>query len=486
MRLPTRTVLLSVVATSIIFFHTASTADAVKFSRSPIATATLQATKRTTKQLRNIELATNKIPYPDNPVDQRTESSSPSLAPLHATIFLMVAGSGLVAFSPAPALIERLGTDVAARTLSILSATAALFEIAFSPTIGSFMDAVGRKPVLVSAILPVMIANAVVAMRPSSVASICISKVVASVGGSLVFLTSQAILSDMTAGSSGEKMSAAMGVQMSLLSLGFLCGAIAAGRVGEYGLRITYGTSTAVLSLAAIMALSMKETLLPAPTLTRKEHHALEETRMKEKALRSWFSPLVSCLRIFRHKNKNIRRLVILMMLSNFPQYMGDVFQIFSRTEWNLGPKDFSSFVALFGVIGIVGNVVGSVLVKHIGIPHLTMMATFSSMFVPVGITLFKYRGAVFGALIGFLSATQGLSITAALVAEGRKSGIPQGELAGERSSILALLKVIGPIWYSLLYVQGGKRLGVISLPFVFNIGLGAIAFGLSLSYLAK
>ncbi len=79
--------------------------------------------------------------------------------------------------------------------------------------------------------------------------------------------------------------------------------------------------------------------------------------------------------------------------------------------------------------------------------------------------------------------------------------GIPQGELAGQKASMSALLKIICPVLYSWLYLKG-KSLGadvIISsdstdflgiamplnkvgrkLPFVLNALLGLVAFGVT------
>jgi predicted MFS family arabinose efflux permease len=224
--------------------------------------------------------------------------------------------------------------------------------------------------------------------------------------------------------------------------------------------------------LALGLATTMTETLKLADRIV------MEKKATRKLLLRS---PL-SATRIFRHKE--IRVMVILLMLSSIPSFAGDVFQIYSKTEWGLEAKDYSTFIAMFGVIGICGNVVGSVLVRKIGIKRFTAIATLSSMCIPLGAIFFQFRGLMVGALIGFLSSAQRMGITAALISEGAKSGVPQGELAGERSSILALLKVVGPIWYSMLYVQGKSLIGVKSLPFVFNILVSILAFTISIVHL--
>jgi predicted MFS family arabinose efflux permease len=290
------------------------------------------------------------------------------------------------------------------------------------------------------------------------------AKVIHSFVVGLFFIASQTIMSDSTS-SQPERMSSAIGIQLSLTSLGFMVGAIAAGRVAEQGLRITYGASTVVALLALVFGLTLTETLAPV------NRYPLERN-----VLKLIQSPLTAA-RIFRHTK--LRVLVILLLLSSMPTFMGDVFQIYTKAEWGLEAKNYSTFLALFGIIGISGNIVGSMLVRKIGNKKFTMLSTLSSLCVPVGITLYQYRGLQLGAAIGFLASAQKMGITAALISEGSKVGVPQGELAGERSSIIALLKVVSPIWYSLLYVQGKRLLGINTLPFLFNIGLCFLAFAI-------
>jgi hypothetical protein len=70
------------------------------------------------------------------------------------------------------------------------------------------------------------------------------------------------------------------------------------------------------------------------------------------------------------------------------------------------------------------------------------------------------------------------------LVMAANHSGLPQGEMAGERASLMALLKVLGPVVYSTLYLQGRQWFGTSILPFVFNIGLAALALVIAMVYL--
>eukprot|EP00965_Chrysotila_dentata_P236792 6201535-Pleurochrysis_carterae.AAC.2 len=61
------------------------------------------------------------------------------------------------------------------------------------------------------------------------------------------------------------------------------------------------------------------------------------------------------------------------------------------------------------------------------------------------------------------------------MTAHAGKLGIPQGQVAGDRSNLIAWLKVLGPIIYGQLYVQGFKA-GAPQLPFVLNVILMLVA----------
>jgi len=159
---------------------------------------------------------------------------------------------------------------------------------------------------------------------------------------------------------------------------------------------------------------------------------------------------------------------------------MGDVFQIYCKAEWGLEKKAFSHIFALFGILGIVANSSGSILVRQLELRWYTALTSFSSIFPFVGAILFGKNGYLLGQMIGFLGLAQNLGVLGALVSEGQKQGIPSGELAGERSSLTAMVKVIGPLWYYMLYVTGKRLWKFPNLPFLFNASLGLIVFGIN------
>ena len=77
--------------------------------------------------------------------------------------------------------------------------------------------------------------------------------------------------------------------------------------------------------------------------------------------------------------------------------------QIFAKTEWGLSTQSFSSYLAIFGLVGIFANGFGSVLVKKMGVKKFTTVAILSRMITAVGTAFFGYKGSVIGLLIGLL-----------------------------------------------------------------------------------
>ena len=79
------------------------------------------------------------------------------------------------------------------------------------------------------------------------------------------------------------------------------------------------------------------------------------------------------------------------------------------------------------------------------------------------------HAAALACATIGFLGPARTLGASTALTTLGAKEGIPQGQLSGDRSNMIAILKVLGPFVYGSLFVRG-KAAGAPALPFVLNL----------------
>ena len=362
------------------------------------------------------------------------------LTVLRVTAFLLAFSNSVIMFSPVQELIPKIGSEQTTSVLSALSSIAAFVQIAFSPVLGSILDSFGRKPTMIYAVLFSAGANSMVSLHPSLV-SICAARLITSICSGFLALCTQAMLSDLLSSNPAE-MGSVFGIQMAVGTAGFLFGTIGAGQWSSFGISTIYGISAFFGLLSYIIMQSWLIESLPISQRVPFQKGAIQRLL--------WEAPIASIRLLHRH-GSDVRMLAIILMLQSMPMHMGEFFQVFSRTEWDLSTRNLSSFVAMFGIVGLISNILGSLLLPKIGIPQFTSLAIISSLFSPVGSLLFGFRGMAGGAILGFLGSSQTLGIIAALVSKGVKSGIPQGELAGERSSLIALMKVFGPIWYSMV-----------------------------------
>ena len=89
------------------------------------------------------------------------------------------------------------------------------------------------------------------------------------------------------------------------------------------------------------------------------------------------------------------------------------------------------------------------------------------------------YKAALIGAVAGFMGSAQSLGVKATLTTKVTALGVKQGEFAGEKASLLAMVKIGCPLLYGSLYVLG-SRAGVPQVLFLFNVLLAALAMVLS------
>ena len=132
--------------------------------------------------------------------------------------------------------------------------------------------------------------------------------------------------------------------------------------------------------------------------------------------------------------------------------------------------RQVATFFTLIPVLGALGNIVGGRCVQAIGVQAFTAMATLSNMLFWAG-CLFGHKAALVCAVIGFLGPARTLGASTALTTLGASKGIPQGQLSGDRSNLIAILKVLGPSVYGSLFVRG-KAAGLPTLPFMLNLAL--------------
>jgi MFS family permease len=479
--------------------------------------------------------------------------------------FLIMMSSSMVALVPVQATLQLFRNDQGRTTqyLSFLTTIAATMELTCSQSIGALLDRRGRKGVLLAIIGVVVVLHTTTAMiQPMNGVTIALQKCIGTIAIGFFMITIQTIITDLVllsssetsqalmvsksintstgshhhndnnrSGSNGKlNLSSIMAQQMAVTGIGFLFGIMTAGVLSKY---ISNHYNVIIYSIAAmftVLAYVLVLIQLHETYDIRSYHAVVVDPLSSTSSQKTWsesiksiamkvFNSLLSCTHLLTKYGIKIRILSILLLIMTLPMYMGDLFQIYAKTEWNLSTSMFSTYLSLFAITGIISNVVGSMLIKSMGIRTFTQIAILSKMIPSLFTILFGYRGSMIGIIIGFLGNAQSIGIIAALIsqsttmttatttntatsntasrihANGQQqqqqqsspSRLPspsQGVMAGERASLMALLKVIGPILYSTLYIQGRNHFQTSNVPFIFNILLSIIALLITSHYL--
>lgn len=401
-----------------------------------------------------------------------------TITALHQTSFLMAASVSMVLFAPLPTLTKYLRNVVsslspppqarAIQILATLSAITAAVELLLSPLIGVLIDTHGRRVPAATLHGLVSMANLVASTIPG-VYTVCLSRVANVLGGGFGVIITNAIIADLFGGSTiksggGEGMGAALGTQAASASFGFLLGSLIGGRLTEYGERFAYGACSALSALAMCnVVFRMSESLDVGRQRSADEnprddiiyHRERQQAGLSVLTTKFVEAPLSSVRLLYRYGSR-MRTLAALLVLQSIPMYMGDVFQLFSKEEWGLRPREFANLVALFGILGIVSNISVPFVIRSIGLRSFSIFATCSSLLFPLTTLLAEsYKIVVAAGCLGLFGSAQKLGTSAAMTSLALELGVPQGRLQGEKASMLALLKIGSPIVYGMLYLRG-------------------------------
>jgi len=166
-----------------------------------------------------------------------------------------------------------------------------------------------------------------------------------------------------------------------------------------------------------------------------------------------------------------MRLLMAVSALNLAPIFMGDTVQVFAMSRWGLSQQAVGQLLFVLALSGALANSMSGLLIRRLGLPVFTMLATFSALVLQIGFASASLRAALVCAGLGLLGPARILPATTLITTEGGRLGIPQGQLSGDRANLNAWIKVFGPLVYNSLYVQGAKA-GVPTAPFALNVVL--------------
>ena len=430
---------------------------------------------------------------------------------LHQTSFLMVASTSMVVFAPLP-LLTRYYADLMSSTsssaqpqaraiqiLSILSSISASIELFLSPLVGVMIDKIGRKLPMILFTIFITITNLLVVIYPS-ITSICLSRMINVLVGGFVVIIANAIIADTSTDESNEMMGSTLGRQAATVSLGFLFGSLAGGRLTEYGERMAYIAALLFSIVATLNTLRIHDSIQFTNIKKGTGGDNTQDDDVGQTLRKKLVGAPLSAIALLYQYGSRMRTLALLLMLQSIPVFMGDVFQMFAKEHWGLNPKDFANIIALFGTLGIISNISLPPVLKALGLRNFSLFAILSSLLFPLTTLLTSsYHYVLLAGCLGLFGGVQKIGTSSAMISLASELDIPQGELQGSKASMLALCKITSPIVYGWLYLKGkswdtsssviSKDTAVLEiimnkigskLPFVLNVILGLCALAIT------
>jgi MFS family permease len=353
-------------------------------------------------------------------------ASNKALVFLFLTVFLDLVGVGILV-PVIPYLVRQFRTD--ATTLGLLSMSFSAAQFFASPVLGVLSDRYGRRPVLLLSILGTAIGHFLFGLAGSLPLMFFARILDGATGGNIS--TAQAYIADTTA---PEDRAKSFGLIGAAFGLGFIVGPAIGGVLSTISIAApAYGAGVLALATCVFGYFVLPESLPP-------EHRSPGALRLAD------FSPIAPLRQIL--SRSNLHALLAAVFVLNFA---------FSGLQSNFALLTLVRFdytaqqnAAIFAFIGLSAAFVQGVLIRRIGpalgerkmaIVGMTSMITgfFGIAFAQTSWQLYLACAAVAG--VGFASNAQTAVLSHSV------SPREQGTILGSLQSLLAVTRVIGPLY---------------------------------------
>jgi DHA1 family tetracycline resistance protein-like MFS transporter len=352
-------------------------------------------------------------------------------------VFIDMLGIGLIV-PVLPALVGEFvhGREQQALWYGLLSAVFGLMQFIFMPMVGAASDRLGRRPVLLYSMAGMSINFLATAWAPN-LACLFIGRVIGGASSASMSVAS-AYASDVT---KPEDRARSFGKIGAAFGLGFVCGPMLGGLLGNLGLHLPFYVA-ALLSAANFVYgyLAVPESLPP-------------EKRAPFQLAR--INPFAALLRLIGRRE--IRGLVVVYTLVTFAQMMlQSTWVLYTTFRFNWTPRD--NGIAMF-CVGIAATVVQAgllgVLIRRFGEVRLSLLGLASG-----AITYLLYGLATEGWMMYVFILCNLLAFAAGPALQGI---ISKASGSGEQGELMGSLQSVGSLGVILMPLLGTALLGAAS-----------------------
>ncbi len=344
------------------------------------------------------------------------------------TVFIDMLGLGIL-IPVIPFVVREFSPS--AFTVGLLSMSFAAFQFVATPILGRLSDQHGRRPLLLISLLGSAIGYVMFGMA-GSLAMLFAARIIDGITGGNVSIA-QAYIADVT---KPEDRSKTFGLLGAAFGLGFIVGPAIGGTAAHF-----WGLSAPAF-LAAGLAFS--NTIFGFFVLP--ETHPIDKRRKADVSARS-LNPIGGIVRAMRHEHLGRIFVGIFVFNCAFSGLQSN-FSLFALVRFHWGPQQAA---LLFSLIGIIGAITQAVIVRKlvqkfrdrsiaaVGLVLQTISYTLTA-FVPKAWMLYPASAITsFGA--GITTPTLTGIISNAV------SETEQGVMMGTSQSVVALTRIVGPLW---------------------------------------
>lgn len=406
-------------------------------------------------------------PQPRMSVSAQRSPQLPSQPLLLTTAFLQSSCFGVISQALPAALMRQTGAAsniAAAATLGKLTSAASAAELCLSGTFGQLSDAFGRKPLMLFAPVVCALARLVVVACPAIPVLIGV-RFVTNLMVPIFWLSYNAAIADVLAQDTATLAVVSSRVQAAM-GLGYSLSTLLGGWLTAIDVRLAYAASSCLgLLVACFVYFGLPETLAPS----RRRPLVLKRV-----------DPLVF-LGLFRRGALN-RRFSLVFVLQAAVNGMGDLWQVLARELRGWGATTCGTFGAVAGLATMLGTLATGPGMRRLGPRGFTVLSSAASAAASITLGATTGTPAAFASIAPMaLGAGKAQPVNARLANLAEVQGIPQGQLAAERSTLTAVVRVLSPSLYAGLFAFGASR-GCVALPFYLSAGLLVLSAAAALS----